>query len=100
MAPSLTLEERLNQWRLALRLVCHLATARCAIHNVQDHANTPELEQAAMTVDNEYERQQEIIWLYSKDAVLRGTEDDQERMNQWAMECDQQWDGSEWIPID
>jgi len=100
MAPSLTLEERLNQWRLALRLVDHIARARCAIHNIQDHVNTPALGQADLALEEEYDKQQDIIWLHSKDAVLRGTEDDQEKMNQWAMECDQQWDGSEWIPID
>jgi len=93
-------EEKFKMWRLALRLIDHICTARCAIHNIQDHANTPAMEEADRALEEEYDKHQDIIWEHSKDIIRYGTEDDQEKMHQWAMECDQQWDGNDWIPID
>jgi len=91
-----------------MRIMRFNTEARIAISNIiyildehlqdDDDSDHPELVEAHGLLRDEYDKQEEILWLYSKDIMRYGTEDDREKMVRWAMECSQVWNGSDWVP--
>ena len=92
--------ERFTLWRKAYRMLDHIPTARCAILNMQDTYPSPELTAMDAALETEYHKHEDTLWLYSEDIVRFAPEEDQEMMHNWAMDCDKQWDGNQWIDID
>ena len=90
---------RFTIWRNALRMVDHLSTAMCAVSNIQYIQGIPELHTTHEILDEEYMKQNDLIWLYSEDIMRFGTEDDRDKMEQWASDCEQKWDGDRWIDL-
>jgi len=98
MSPNL--DETFALWRNAIRIMPYIATARCTIHTIQDSHPTPEMEQADRLLEEEYVKQEDILWLYSKDILRYGTDEDREKMYQVASDYELQWNGNDWVPME
>ena len=90
--------ERFTLWRKAYKAMDYVVTSRVAIQNLRCQVGClPELTTAEIILDDIYEKQQDILWLYSEDIVHFAPQADQDKMLAWADDCDKDWDGTQWI---
>jgi len=93
--------ERFTLWRKAYKALDYITTARCALQNLEGQVGClPEINAMYWPLEEIYEKQQDILWLYSEDIVHFAPQADQDKMLAWADDCDKDWDGTQWIDKD